>query len=167
LTADSPVQVSHPEMASLRRSRRRLWKISHRPPIPTALLLITAESVPAGTTRSAVEEAESTSALRAPAPTGGLELVCHPWVRAAHCSETGFPEACWVGRSDVAVGFRAVHHGIGDPLGTAAPFVASPLTFRIKIGFVIWGKLSTWRLSGLLRNHCYAWLRRAAHPRGR
>src|ERR1700686_4920672 len=44
------------------------------------------------------------------------------------------------GRSDVAVGFRAVHHGIGDPLGTAAPFVATPLTFRIKIGFVIWGE---------------------------
>src|ERR1700686_386546 len=66
------------------------------PPIPTALLLITTESVPAGTIRSVVEEAESTSALRAPAPTGGLEPVCHPWVRAAPCSETGFPEACWV-----------------------------------------------------------------------
>ena len=71
-------------------------------------------------------------------------------------------------RSDVAVGFRAVHHGIGDPLGTVAPFVASPLTFRIKIGFVVWGGNS--RLGaypGLLRNYCYAWLRRAAHPRGR
>ena len=41
------------------RSRRRLWKVSQRQPIPTALLLITTESVPAGTARSVTEEADS------------------------------------------------------------------------------------------------------------
>ena len=41
------------------RSRRRLWKLSQRPPIPTALLVITTESVPADTARSVTEEADS------------------------------------------------------------------------------------------------------------
>src|SRR6202041_1990389 len=37
LTADSPEHVFDPETASFRRSRRRLWKVSQRPPIPTAV----------------------------------------------------------------------------------------------------------------------------------
>jgi hypothetical protein len=70
LTADSPEHVLHPETASFRRSRRRLWKVSQRPPIPTALLLITTESVPAGTARSVTEEADSRPALLAVVRTG-------------------------------------------------------------------------------------------------
>src|SRR5436853_312716 len=62
------VQVLHPTTASLRRSRRRAWKVSHRPPIPTALLSMTIESVPAGTTLP-VDAADPPAALRADGST--------------------------------------------------------------------------------------------------
>ena len=52
------------------RSRRRLWKVSQRQPIPTALLLITTESVPAGTARSVTEEADSRTQDRLYPPSG-------------------------------------------------------------------------------------------------
>jgi len=45
------VQDWQPPTASLRRSLSRAWKVSQRPPIPTALFSMTTESVPAGTTR--------------------------------------------------------------------------------------------------------------------
>lgn len=39
--------------------------------------------------------------------------------------------------SDVAICFRVMHHGIGDPLRAVATFVAGPLAFRIEIRFVV------------------------------
>ena len=38
---------------------------------------------------------------------------------------------------DVAIGFGAMHHGIGDPLGAVAPFVAGPLALGVEIGFFV------------------------------
>src|SRR5207253_2298041 len=72
LTADSPLHVWQRATASLRRSRKRLWNVSHRPPIPTALLPITTESVPAGTARSVAEEAASRSDRVTPLFAGDL-----------------------------------------------------------------------------------------------
>jgi hypothetical protein len=43
-------------------------------------------------------------------------------------------------RSDVAVGSRAMHHRIGNPFRTVAPFMSGPLTFGVEIGFVVWGE---------------------------
>jgi hypothetical protein len=39
--------------------------------------------------------------------------------------------------SDVAIGFRAMHHRIGDPLRAVATFIAGPLAFGIEIRFVV------------------------------
>jgi hypothetical protein len=104
-TADSPEQVLQYATASLRRSRRRLWNVSQRPPIPTAVLSITTESVPAGTARSVTLSAASQSAPRADAPTGGcLTGIGLPCASAAALSDARFPVICCV----VGVRFRFV-----------------------------------------------------------
>src|SRR5579862_3976639 len=40
-------------------------------------------------------------------------------------------------RSDIAISFGAMHHGISDPLGAVPALVPGPLTFRFQIRFVI------------------------------
>src|ERR1700682_4662659 len=91
LASESPLQVLHPATASLRRSRSRLWNVSHRPPMPTALLLMTTESVPAGTTRVLVGSPDSDPMLAPSDPAA--RAVGTP---SAARSEGELPGICWV-----------------------------------------------------------------------
>jgi hypothetical protein len=91
LVADSPEHVLQPATASLRRSRRRLWNVSQRSPIPTAVLSMTTESVPAGTARSvtclAACKSASVAALTGPRDPGEGR----PCALAAARSESRLP----------------------------------------------------------------------------
>jgi hypothetical protein len=99
------------------------------------LLLITTESLPAGTTRSVGLEAASHSALLLEEVETGriLSLIGCPWAFAAACSDCKFPVLCFVGWSDISIRLGAVHHWIGNPFRTILPFIAGPLGIGLQV----------------------------------